>query len=395
VNRIRVRLGLVLTLPLWTCVPLVPREEIDLPVAHASPDPDQAIDRTRRAFTQAAQNGDIQAMARFFTADGMVITATGDTVRGREALAQFLATDRAGPTAAVLHFGQFSREAHLQQCTDGGNERGRLKTTATLSGPYSVRWQWDSLGNARIQRITFVAQAAVRPLGPSGCYVPLVVRQQSKRVALSLYLVPSAAGNPGGSVESVMRQEDWHGGSLKLVCPSWTSCTYHDTPWTQLSSAGRPLQQNLRIVSFRFSPRLGTEVMVGTRRKGSTIGLDSAGTTQLEAMWSGDFFAAAVTYERYGFDVGLGPAVERLDWHMVRENPYNVSIRSAASGRVQPLGFIVELQYHHAAIGPFRLEARAQLRRFGKETTPGGAGYLNAPVSDNSGFIGLGVGMVL
>src|SRR5215472_7290849 len=117
--RTRVGAGWILTVPLFACTPLVPPSELALPVAHARPDADQAIDRTRRAFTLAAQASDVQGMMRFFTPDGMVITVDGDTVRGREALAQFFATDRANASAAVLHFGQFSRESHLQRCSDG------------------------------------------------------------------------------------------------------------------------------------------------------------------------------------------------------------------------------------------------------------------------------------
>ena len=252
-SAIRTSFGVILTLPLWACVPLVPPAEINLPVAQADPDPDQAIDSTRRAFTRAAQSGDVQGMAGFFTPDGMVITATGDTVRGREALVQFFATDRSSSAAAVLHFGKFSRQSHLQECTEGGNERGRFTASATLSGAYAVRWHWDSLGQARIQRITFVTPAANRPLGPAGCYVPLVVRQQSKRIALNVYTAPRSEGNLSGPVESAMRREDWHGGSLKLVCPSWTTCAYYDTPSTHLANSGRALDHALWIVSLRIS----------------------------------------------------------------------------------------------------------------------------------------------
>jgi len=134
--------------------------------------------------------------------------------------------------------------------------------------------------------------------------------------------------------------------------------------------------------------------MVGARPTGSTLGLDTAGTAQLEAMWSGYFVAAAVSYERAGFHVGLGPALDRSKWRLVRENPYNVNLRSETSGRVSPLGVILDAGYHQALVGPFRLELSAQLRRFGKTTLPGGATYLNAPVADNSSFIGLGLGTV-
>jgi ketosteroid isomerase-like protein len=398
VKRIRFSIGLMLTLPLGACTPLVPPAQLALPVGHAHPDDDQAIDRTRRAFTQAAQSAHVQGMANFFTSDGMVITADGDTVRGREALAQFFATDRATITAAVFHFGEFSREFHLQKCTDGANERGRFHAkrqgaSDTVSGPYAIRWQWDSVGDAKIQRLTFVKQAAIRQLGPSGCYIPLAVQQQSKRIAVSLFGVANS-GDPSGAVASAMRQQGWEGGNLNKVCPSWTICTYHNTPWSHLSTHG-PLGLALGVVSFQFTPSLATEVMIGARPKGSTVGLDSAGTTQLEAMWSGYFVGAALLYERAGFQVGLGPAVDHTSWRLVRESPYNSNLRSESDGRVTPLGVILDAGYHRALLGPFRLDLRAQLREFGKATLPGGATYLNAPVDDNGSFIGLGVGMVL
>lgn len=392
----------MLTLPLCACTPLVPPAQLVLPVTHARPDADRAIYRTWQGFTRDAQSGDVQGMAHFFTPDGMVIMADGDTVRGREALAQFFATERANPTAGVLHFGQFTRTFNLQKCADGANERGRFhgkrqaggEASDTLSVPYAIRWQWDSLGGAEIQRMTFVEQAAIRRLGPSGCYIPLLVKQQSKRIAVSLFGVASSARYRSGAVETAMRQQDWHGGgSLRLVCPSWTTCVYHNTPWTHLSTFGSH-GLVLGIVRYRFSPSLATDVMVGAKPTGSTIGLDSAGTTQLEAMWSGSFLGAAVTYERSGFQAGLGPAVDRTNWRLVRANPYNLNLRSETSGRVRLLGVILDVGYHRAVIGPFRLDVRAQLRQFGKTALPGGATYLNGPVADNSNFIGVGVGMV-
>lgn len=401
VSGFRLSIGCLLALSLCACAPLVPPAELALPVSHARPDADQSIDRTRHAFTQAAQSGDAQAMAHFFVLDGMVVTSAGDTVRGREALAQFFATDRASQTEAVFHFGQFTRQSKLQKCTDGANERGRFRAVRQpvtvsdeVSRPYAIRWEWDSLGNAQIQRITFVQQAAVRPLGPSGCYIPLRVQQRAKRLAVSVFGIAGSAGDPSGSVEAAMRQQGWDGGILTKVCPSWTACTYHSTPWSHVPT-GRPLRGALGIVSFQFNPSLATEVMIGARPEGSTAGLDSAGTTQLEALWSGYFFGAAVLYERSGFELGLGPALDRMKWHLIRVSPYNPSIRSETSGSVKPLGIILDAGYHQALMGPFRLDVRAQLRRFGKSTLPGGATYLNAPVDDNSSFVGLGVGMVL
>ena len=390
----RVSVGLILALPLCSCVPLVPPAQLALPHAYPDPDADQAIDRTRRAFTQAAQSGDVQEMARFFTPDGMVITGNGDTVRGREALAQFFVSGRATPITAVLHFGQFSRESHLQKCSDGVNERGRFHESQTLSGPYAVRWEWDSLGGAQIQRIVFAQQAAIHRIGPSGCYIPVHVRQQSKRIVVSVFGIMGSGTSPARGVESAMRQQGWAGGGdLTLLCPSWDHCTYHSTPWTH-EETSNPFHRPLGIVSYRFSPSLATEVMHGDRPSGSTIGLDSAGTTQLEAIWWGYFDAAAVTYERFGFHVGFGPALERMKWRLVRANPYNTNLRSETSGQVKPYGLIVEVGYHRAVVGPVRLDVVAQLRRFGKVTLPGGATYLNSPIVDNTGFIDLGLGMV-
>lgn len=388
-------MGLIVTVPLCACAPLVPRAQLTVPVAHPSPDADQAIDSTRRAFTRAAQSGDVQGMVGFFTPDGMVIMAGGDTVRGRAALAQFFITGTATPTTAVLHFGQFTRQSYLQQCGDGVWERGRFHASRTLSGSYAVRWQWDSLGGARIQRITFVPREAVHRVGPSGCYIPMHVRQQSKRIVISLFGILGSGGGPAASVESAMRRQGWAGGGdLTLLCPSWDHCTNHSVPWTHQATA-QPFHRPLGIVSYRFSPSLSAEAMYGDRPSGSTIGLDSAGTTQLEASWSGHFTAAAVTYERFGFQVGVGPAQERMQWHLVRINPYNVKLLSATRGQVNPLGLMVEVGYHRAVAGPFRLDLRAQLRQFGKVRLPGGATYFSSSVSDNTSFVDLGLGMVL
>src|SRR5262249_24441094 len=219
---VRISVGWILASALCACAPLVPPAQLALPVAYRSPDADQAIDRTRRAFAQVAKAGGVQGMARFFTLDGMVITAAGATGRGREALAQFFATDSAAPAAAVLHFGQFSRQSHLQKCGDGVYEHGRYHASQTLSGLYAVRWRWDSLGSAQVQRITFVKRAAIHRLGPSGCYIPLGVQQRSKHIVLSWFGAVASTGSPGDGIESAMRHQGWDGGGdLHLICPSW------------------------------------------------------------------------------------------------------------------------------------------------------------------------------
>jgi hypothetical protein len=114
--------------------------------------------------------------------------------------------------------------------------------------------------------------------------------------------------------------------------------------------------------------------------------------SQVEYSWSERVWGAAVTYERWGIRIGAGPAFDPARWRGVQENTLNPNLRSEASGSLHPLGLLLDLGIHRGLISRLGIDVRAQARRFPATVLPGG--YLGKRVSQNSAFVGIGLGTV-
>jgi len=131
-------------------------------------------------------------MALLFTEDGMLITRSGDTIRGRDSIAHFLVAARPGATGATF---RLDREPPLDVCTDGAYERGWYWAEIrydnhppdTISGRFGIRWRWDSLGNARVQWAGLSQRHAEQRLRRSECVNPTLARHQSAHWAVTLF----------------------------------------------------------------------------------------------------------------------------------------------------------------------------------------------------------------
>src|SRR5262249_19630702 len=148
------------------------------------------------------------------------------------------------------------------------------------------------------------------------CLSPFAFFHRRERFALTFFGSPARQnGDPASALETAMRAQGWDAaGAVRYVCPSWsTVCDYHSTPWSHRAAIGS-LHSLLGVVRYRYSSTVAAEVMVGTwPGGGSTVGLDSAGTTEIQATWAATrIIGAAVTLERAGFQVGVGPAVQRV-----------------------------------------------------------------------------------
>src|SRR5437762_5440406 len=103
------------------CSPLAQYGPQHAPVPRPRPNIEEAIRTTRARFKQVAESGGASAMAFFFTADGLLITRAGDTIRGRGSIERYFTTARRGAAAVTFWF---YTVPPLQACTDGAHEYG-------------------------------------------------------------------------------------------------------------------------------------------------------------------------------------------------------------------------------------------------------------------------------
>lgn len=381
------------------CSPLTQHEQQYAPAPRPRADIEEAIRTARARFKQAAESGNASAMASFFTAEGLLITRAGDTIRGRDPIEHYLTTARPGAAAATFWFYTVPR---LQVCTDGAHEYGGYTAVEiryadqapdTLFGRLGVRWRWDSLGNARVEWAAFSDLGATRRLGRSECVDPTFLRHESSRMAVTLFQAASTiTGGPAGGLEAAMVQQGWN--QPGYVCPSSTKCANSPTPWSGRSGFS-PVLPVLGGFRYRFSRAVATDVTIGALPQGWMVGLDTVRSAELEILWSGFFAGALLSYERWQVHLGAGPAVQSVHWRVIERNhPYNGTLVYQTSSHANAVGLVAELGVHQALVGRIRLDLRAQARRFPKTETPGTATFMPTKPDYNSHFVGLGFGVV-
>jgi len=328
-------------------------------------------------------------MALLFTEDGMLITQSGDTIRGRDSIAHFFVAARPGATGATF---RLDREPPLDVCTDGAFERGWYWAEIrygdhppdTISGRFGIRWRRDSLGNARVQWAGLSQRYAERRLRRSECVDPTQARQQSAHWAVTLFQGASTiGGGPASSLEPDMTNQGW-------ADPVGRVPTLHSEA-TRLNGF-IPVLGGLR---YRVSNGLAAEAVIGALPRGSTRGMSTARNAWIEFFWSGFFAGLMMSYERGGLQVGAGPTLQNGQWRTEeRDAGFYPRVTYQSSFRSHPLGAFADLGFHRAIVGRFRLDLRAQVRRFGQTTIPSAPGFAPAKVDNNSAFVGLGLGVV-
>jgi hypothetical protein len=391
-------LSVVLFLP--ACASTPQQGGPSVPTPRRKPNIEDAILASRGELNRAAQSGDSRAMALLFTEAGMLITQSGDTIRGRDSIAHFLVASRPGATGATF---RLDREPPLDYCGDGAYERGWYWAEIrygdhppdTISGRFGIRWGRDSLRNARVQWAGLSRRDAERRLRGSECVDLSLALHQSAHWAVTLFQGASdVSGGPAPSLETVMASQGWADSVFDCSAGIGRCVTVPSlhSGRSRLNAAA-PELGGLR---YRFSNGFAAEAIIGTLPRGWARGVRTPQTRRLEFWWAGFFTGLLLSYERAGFQVGVGPALQNGQWQVEeRQDGFtDASIVYHSRFHAHPLGTLVDLGVHRRVAGRFRFDLRAQVRRFAQTTIPSAPGFTPAKVDNNSAFVGLGLGVV-
>lgn len=359
---------------------------------------DQATWQARAAFDSAAWAGDTSRMAAVFAEDALLISPSGDSIRGRDAIMHYLAQLVPEAVSADVSFG---REGALELCS--GNARERLayaahinhanRSSDSVSGKLSVFWKRDSTGALQVAWAAFSKREIRRRLRRSECVSPEDSTWGVWRLAVSLVPVPAAATmGSQRSFERILRARGWVD-----ECP----CGGRFPSLTPLSSWTGRLPPGLVGIQYHWRRHVVAEILGGRIPKGSTMGAQyysSRDYAQTRLFYSGAFVGALVSYEQWGFQVGIGPALQLVNWRL-RDSviPYSTGgypSFTEVSWSKQPIGVIGDARYRRLVTRRLFLEIRAQVRRFRKVATPATPRFPPAMVDQGSSFVGVGFGVV-
>jgi ketosteroid isomerase-like protein len=337
-------------------------------------------------------------MAAVFADDALLISPRGDSIRGRDAIVHYLV--QLVPEAISAGF-SFGRDGALQLCQGGARERlsyaahidNANGTRDAVSGNLSVLWKRDPAGALKVAWAAFSKREIRRRLRRSECLSPEDSTWGAWRLAVSLFPVPAAATmGSQRSFESILRARGWVDECLcGGVFPSLTPVS----SWT-----GR-LPPGLVGIQYHWRPHVVAEILGGRIPKGSTMGAQyysSRDYAQTRLFYSGAFVGALVSYEQWGFQVGIGPALQLANWRL-RDSviPYSTGGYPGFTDvgwSTQPIGVIGDAKYHRLVASRLFLEIRAQVRRFRKVATPATPRFPPAMVDQGSSFVGVGFGVV-
>jgi len=361
---------------------------------------ERATWRARAAFDSATRAGDTLGMAAVFAADAVLISAAGDSIRGREAITHYLV--QLVPEAVSVGF-RFAREGSFELCSGSGRERvlytaqinHASRAPDAVSGSLSVFWKRDSTGALRISWVALSAREVKRRLRPSECRTPEDSIARAWRVAFSLFLVPAGASTESkGSFEGTLRTRGW----VDLAC----ACVTSNPVYTPLSDGTERRVPGLVSVQYRLRRHVLAEVLGGRIPEGTTMGArfySNRDYAQTRLRYSGTLVGVLLSYERWGFQLGIGPATQSAHWSLrdslvpfsTGGNPEMTDI----SWSKWPVGMIGDGRFQRFISGRLFLVVRAQVRRFPMARTPGTPRFPPALVDQGSSFVGVGLGAVL
>ena len=354
----------------------------------------QATWQAKSDFSSAARAGDASRMAGSFSEDALLITPTGDSIRGRNAIAQYLI--HLVPEAISASF-SFGRDGHLELCR--GSARERLSYAAhvnyasrspdSVSGNVSVLWKWDSSGALKAVWVAFSQEGISGRLGRSECRLQEDSIWRAWRLSVGLY--PAAAfatSGSSGSFEQTLRARGW-------TAPEDPRGFGPPTPVTSRTG----LLPSLVGIQYHARRQVVVEILGGGITKGSTLGarLTRADYAQTKLSYSATFVGALFSFEQSGIQLGVGPAVQFAHWRLWElYSPSGSCCGSVTEVRWSrsPIGVIGDAQYHRLILGRLYLAIRAQGRRLPKAPTPATPRFPVAMVDQGSTFVGVGLGVV-
>jgi SnoaL-like domain len=375
--------------------------------------------QTLAAFNAAAQSGDTARMATVFAEDAILISPRGDSIRGRNAIMQYLTHLVPEATSARFSFG---RDGPLEVCGVGARERLTYtagvgfanQTSTTVSGTAAVFWRRDSAGGIEVAWATLSELEIERHLRQSECptHKDLVWRAwrdsvrsawqdsvwRAWRVAVSLFPVPLAGTGPTGSFAGVLRARGWVDESCSCFAPPCL-CFAHASK-TPLSGRVGLLPQSLVGVQYHWRRHVMTEI-VALRVSSWTMGAQffsnrNYGQTRLSV--SGIVLGAVVSCERRGMQLGIGPALQITRWRLSDSLiPYstggNPSYTVFRWSKGSP-GVIGDVRYNRLFKQGTFISFRAQLRRFPRTATPATPDFPAAMIDQGGSFVGIGGGIL-
>lgn len=386
--------GAALTALAAACSPAVQNSR---PAAFA---PDPLTWKARAAFDSAVAARDTARMASLFAPGAFVIAANGDTLPIRDAIPLYLSEVRNDPGTVQFSWG---REGALQPCVGGARElltySARLTradgSSSGVSGRLSVFWNADSSGALKVAWIAFAKQERERRLTRSECPSAEAAAWRRWRWAVSVYPAPGLAPlSTRSSFESLLRQRGW-------VARECSCAVFPPSRFTPISDKSIFAYPSAASVQYHYRENLMAEVVVGFSPTGNTMGarfMPNRDYSHTRLWYSNAFAAALVSYERWGFQFGIGPAVQVSHWRM-RDSvvPYSTgglpSFQDTTWSTV-PVGLLGDVRYNLLVSTRTFLTFRGQLRRFPSMKTPATPRFPEAAVDQGGGLVGLGIGVL-
>jgi hypothetical protein len=377
---------------LAACAPLI---------RHSSPaavTPEQSTWKARAVFDSAVQAGDTARMAALFASGAFVIAATGDTIPAHDALPLYLTA--MGRDRGEVRF-SWGREGTFEACIGGGRERlvytARLTrpdgSSSGVTGRVAVFWTSDSSGTLKIAWIAFPQKEMARELSRTECPSVDAFVWQSWRWAVSLYPVPALGrGGVQQSFESVLRERGWVDQDCSCANPAPVYTPISD--WTILAPPG------LITVQRHLEGRWVAELAAGRSPLGTTLGahfFPNRDYAQVRLWYSGVYMGALISFERWPFQIGAGPAIQAAHWRM-RDSvvPYstggNPSFQDTRWSSTT-FGLTGDVRYNMLVSPRSFLTFRGQYRAFLRTKTPASPNFPAAALTEGGALFAVGVGL--
>jgi hypothetical protein len=386
--------GAAVALLAVACSPLVQ------PSRPAGIAPDPLTWKARAAFDAAVAVRDTARMASLFAPGAFVSAATGDTIPIRDAIPLYLSEVRNDPGTVQFSWG---REGALESCVGGAREQltytVRLTradgTSSGVLGKLSVFWTADSSGALKVAWIAFAKHERERRLTRSECPSVEAKAWRSWRWAVSVYPAPGlAVAGARSSFESVLRQRGW-------VDRECSCASFPPSRVTPISDGSFIVPPSLVSVQYHSQRHLVAEVVASLTPSGNTIGArfsPNRDYAHTRLWYSSAFVAALVSYERWGFQFGVGPVVQVSHWRM-RDSvvPYSsggLPSFQDTTWSTAPIGVVGDVRYNLLVSTRTFLTFRGQLRRFPSMKTPATPRFPEAAVNQGGSLLGLGVGVI-
>ncbi len=371
------------------------------PSRPAGPVPDPLTWQARAAFDSAVAARDTGRMARLFAPGAFVIAATGDTIPARDAIPLYLGALQRDP--GVVRF-SWGRDGALESCVGGARERltytvrlTRADESSTgVTGSVSIFWKPDSSGAIKVAWIAFAKNEMGRRLTRSECPSIEAAAWRLWKWAVSAYPAPGlTVSGTRSSFESVLRQRGW-------VARECSCAAFPPMRLTPVSEGTIFAPPSLASVQYHYRPHIIGEVVAGFAPSGNTMGarfFPNRDYAHARLWYSSVFAAALVSYERWGFQVGVGPVVQVSHWRM-RDSLVPYSTGGLPSFRdttwsTTPIGIVGDVRYNFLIGTRTFLTFRAELRRFPNLKTPANPRFPVAGIDQGSSLVGLGVGLKL